>query len=93
MTDTPEWLDHDEDGNALITLAKPLDIDGTKVAVLTMREPSVEDQLASESAKGTDAAKEIAMMSNLCDQAPTDIKRLKLRDYKRLQVALTGFID
>lgn len=75
-----------------VELSRPMDIDGAKVKKLRMREPTVADQLASEEFKGGEAAKEIAMLANLCEIAPDDIKRLTLKDYKRLQAAFLGFI-
>lgn len=87
-----EFLKHNADGSVDVTLSRPLDIDGAKVAVLRMREPTVGDQLAADEATGSEAAKEITMLSNLCQVAPDDIKRLKLRDYKRAQVAFLGFL-
>ena len=42
--------------------------------------------------QGRDSAKEIAMFANLCEVSPDDIKRLTLRDYKKLQVAFMDFI-
>lgn len=75
-----------------VELSRPMDIDGAKITKLRMREPTVADQLASEEFKGGEAAKEIAMLANLCEIAPDDIKRLTLKDYKRLQAAFLGFI-
>lgn len=75
-----------------VELSRPLEIDGAKVTKLRMREPTVADQLASEEMKGSDSAKEIAMLANLCQIAPDDIKRLPLKDYKRLQAAFLGFL-
>ena len=57
-----------------------------------MREPTVADQLATEELKGGESAKEIAMFANLCEIAPDDIKRLTLKDYKKVQAAFLGFI-
>lgn len=76
-----------------ITLSRPLEIGGTKVSTVRMREPTVDDQLAADRAKGTDAEKEIAMMANLAEISPDDIKRMPLKDYKRLQLGFMGFID
>ena len=42
---------------------------------------------------GSDAAREIQTFANLCEQAPDDIRRLPLKDYKRLQAAYVNFID
>ena len=75
-----------------VELTRPLEIDGAQVKVLRMREPTVGDQLASEETKGGEAAREITMLANLCQVTPDDIKRLTLRDYKKLQGAFVGFI-
>lgn len=75
-----------------IDLSRPLAVDGTEVKQLRMREPTVADQLVSEEMKGTDSVKEIAMLSNLCEVTPDDIKKLSLRDYKKVQAAFLGFI-
>jgi hypothetical protein len=81
------------DGYAEITLMRPLDVDGTKVPVVRMREPTVQDQLTMEANKGSDAEKEIGLMANLCMMAPGDVKKMPLRDFKRLQVAYVNFLD
>lgn len=92
MTKKHEWLEEGE-GFVDVTLSRALEMDGAQVLAIRLREPVVGDQLASESAKGSDAAKEITMLANLAEIAPDDIKRLPLRDYKRLQTAFLGFID
>ena len=75
-----------------VELSRPMEIDGAKVTALRMREPTVADQLASEEMKGGEAAKEIAMLANLCEVSPDDIKRLTLKDYKKVQQAFLNFI-
>jgi hypothetical protein len=75
-----------------VPLTRPLEIDGAQVKALRMREPTVADQLATEELKGGESAKEIAMFANLCEIAPDDIKRLTLKDYKKVQAAFLGFI-
>lgn len=89
---TPDYIVQG-DGHADITLVRGLNVAGAKVFVVRMREPTVADQLASDEFKGTDAAKEIFMMANLCEQAPDDLKALTLKDYKRMQTAFLGFIS
>lgn len=79
-------------GHIDVALSRPMVIDGAQVKALRMREPTVADQLASEEMKGSDSAKEIAMLANLCEVSPDDIKRLTLKDYKKLQAAFLGFI-
>jgi len=81
------------EGYADIQLSRPLNIGGAKLAALRMREPTVADQLVLDKMSGSDAEKEIALMSNLCEQAPQDFQVLPLRDYRRVQVAFKGFQD
>lgn len=78
-------------GSVEITLSKPLDIDGAKVSVLTMREPTVGDQLASEAASPNQGVQEITLFANLCMVTPDQIKSLTLRDYKKMQQVYLGF--
>lgn len=80
------------DSGVVIALNKPLEIDGAKVTALSMREPTVADQLAASKAKGDDAEREILLLANLCTITPEDVRRLTLRDYKRAQEAFTGFL-
>jgi hypothetical protein len=90
----PVWLVVDEaEGTADITLSRPLDIAGAKVTVIRMREPTVADQEVSSVQKGTEAQREISQFASLCELAPDDIRKLGLRDYKRLQTAFVNFID
>lgn len=74
-----------------IELSRPMEIDGAQVTALRMREPTVADQLILEDMKGSDAAKEVALVANLCEVTPDDIKRLTLRDYRKVQKAFSGF--
>lgn len=76
-----------------IALKKPIDIDGARVQVLRMREPTVADQLVVEEMKGSEASREVMLFANLCECSPEDIKRLSLRDYREVQRAFSGFID
>lgn len=91
-TKTPEFLQINDD-NIVITLKKGVEIDGAQVKALTMREPTVEDNLAMDAYKGTDAEKELFTFGNLCGVAPDDLRKLTLRDYGRVQAAFTNFID
>lgn len=92
MAKIPDYITEGE-GFVDITLSRPFEVHGAKVATVRMREPTVDDQLAADGAKGSDAAKEITMMANLAEISPDDIKRLPLRDYKRLQAGFMVFID
>ncbi len=89
-----DWVKLNEDGSVIVTLSRPIEINGAKVSALTMREPTVEDHLAAEGTKGSDLAKEVSMFANLCIVAPADIRRLPHRDYMRLTTAYSAsFFD
>lgn len=75
-----------------VDLSRAIAIDGATVKTLRMREPTVADQLAADELKGSDAAKELMTIANLCQITPDDLKKLGLRDYKKLQEAFLGFI-
>lgn len=81
------------EGYVDVELSRPIEIDGAQVTVLRMREPTVADQLLFDELKGGNAAKEVAVVANLCEVTPDDIKRLPLKDFMRLQKAFAGFID
>lgn len=76
-----------------IKLETGIEIDGTRVKALTMREPTVGDQIAAQEVKGSPAAQEVALVANLCEITPADVQRLTLRDYGRVQEALRGFTE
>lgn len=82
MTERPDYITENLDGSVSIALK-----DGRTI---TMREPTVADQLAT---KGTPEQREIAMVANLCELAPDEVGKLTARNYKRLQQALLGFLD
>lgn len=76
-----------------VKLGRPLEIDGAQVTALRMREPTVADQLAASEMQGGAAQQEITMIANLCEITPDDLKRLPLRDYRKLQEAFLGFTE
>lgn len=88
-----DWMDVSDDGSVTITLSRPLEINGAKVSYIVMREPDVEDQIISNETRGSDVVKEVTLFSNLCTISPADLRKLKLRDYMRLQAAFANFID
>lgn len=78
-------------GYAEIELSRPRTIDGTETAILRMREPTVDDMTAYQEGKGSDAAREKEMIANLCEVPPSEIGKLPLRDYARVQAAFSLF--
>lgn len=90
----PEYLVLAADGAYInITLSRALDVDGAKISALRMREPTVADQETSLEIDGTDAKREILMFANLCEVSPEDIRKLGLRDYRRIQEAFLNFTN
>jgi hypothetical protein len=76
-----------------IELKKLVEDGGVQIAVLTMREPTVQDQLVASKTKGDPADQEITLFANLCEVPPSVIKALTLRDYKKLLEAYQDFLD
>lgn len=90
----PEYLKfNNETGHCDITLSRAIQIAGANVTVLRMREPTVADQEVASEMNASDAGREIQTFASLCEQSPDDIRRLPLKDYKRLQAAYVNFID
>ncbi|MFB9149516.1 phage tail assembly protein [Roseovarius ramblicola] len=75
-----------------ITFDRPVVIDGKEVTSLTMREPTVDDQLAAQESGGTDAQQEMRLFANLCEVSPEDIRRLPLKAYVAMREAFAGFL-
>lgn len=80
-------------GFAEITLSRPASIEGSEHAVLRLREPTVEDMATFQDDKGSEAAREISMLANLCELPPAAIRSLPIRDYARLQAAFALFTN
>lgn len=76
-----------------ITLSRPIDLDGTQVTSLRIREPTVQDQIACQSVKGSTAQQEVTLFANLCGITPDDILKLSMRDYKKIQEAFANFLE
>ncbi|MDR5887570.1 phage tail assembly protein [Vreelandella janggokensis] len=90
---TPDYLAYDDSGFCSITLNRPVTLaSGSEANTLRMREPTVDDQIVSDEMKGSDGIREVTLFANLCEIAPDDIRRLKLKDYKRVQEAYSGFL-
>jgi hypothetical protein len=101
MTDTPVWPEagakkpdwiSEGEGFYDVTLSRPAEFGGVKIDVLRMREPTVDDTIIASEMKGSDAHREVTAIASLCMQAPVDIRKLPLKDFKRLQTAYTAFI-
>lgn len=90
----PEYLVLAADGSYIdITLSRALDVDGAKITALRMREPTVADQETAVDSGGSDASREISMFSNLMEITPDQMRKLPIRDYKRVQEAFLNFTN
>lgn len=76
-----------------IKLSKPLEIDGKKVEALDMREPIVNDQLVMEEIGGTAGNMEVNLFANLCAVPVDALRKMSMKDYKKLQGAYKNFIN
>lgn len=77
-----------------ITLSEPLDIDGTKVTALQMREPRVKDQRQAQTMAGDDAILgEVMLFASLCGIPHQHVENMLMKDYKKLQATYQGFTD
>ncbi|WP_299084336.1 phage tail assembly protein [uncultured Ruegeria sp.] len=90
----PDWLTEEDDGSMTVSFAdlknKPK-LDGTEVSSLTMREPTVADELAIEKIKSV-GERESQAIANLTEQSPEAIRGLTMRQYGRLQDAYGVFL-
>jgi hypothetical protein len=64
---------------------------GLTVSEVTMRRPTVRDQLLASKAEGSDADKELNIFAQLCEVEQDVILEMDLEDYEGLQKTYTGF--
>lgn len=74
-----------------IDLDYPIIVDGVEVSSLSIRRPSVADQLKFEDGKGSEAQRTVFHMANLCEVPPESIKELDGSDFEKLVAVLKGF--
>lgn len=71
-----------------VQLSSPIEINGAKVGYLTMREPVWDDIIAARRNRTADEAeRDVLLFASLTETPPEVIRRLPLRDVKRLQKA------
>lgn len=88
------WLNESDDGESMvITLKKPIEVDGQKVETLTMREPTVLDQKLAQNNAKTNVDMETQLFANLCGIPSDVVNTMKLSNYQRLQTAYSSFLD
>lgn len=90
----PEWLTEEDNGSISISfkdMKRPPKLDGTEVKSLTMREPSVQDQLTADKQHAHRGDGEVALIANLTEQSPEAIGGMSMKQYRRCQSALEFF--
>jgi hypothetical protein len=86
----PEYIKEGSDNSLTVTLTRGFQVAGAKVTSVKLREPSLEDQLTSQK-NSNSAEAEVALIANLAEIAPDDLRGIMMRDFIRLQEAL-GFL-
>jgi hypothetical protein len=76
-----------------LTLEYPFEFEGQTIKTLSLRRPTVADNLAVQKAAATDAEREIRLLANLAEVTPETIHRMDLKDYGKLQSALASFLS
>lgn len=76
-----------------ITLDYPITHDGQTFTELTLRRPTVGDNLAAQKGGISDADREVRLIANLAEVAPEIIHRIDMKDYGQLQRTLAGFLS
>ncbi|WPY95591.1 phage tail assembly protein [Limimaricola variabilis] len=87
----PDYIVEGADGALSVTLARGIEVAGATVKKLQLREPTLADQLAAQAGKNGTAESEVALLANLAEITPDELRHVKMRDYARLQVALGFF--
>ena len=75
----------------IIDLDYSIQIDGTKVQQLSMRRPTVRDQMFFEDGKGSEARRIVNYLANLCEVSPDNILELDQSDFSKLTKIIEGF--
>ena len=82
---TPVWLSASADGIG-IKLARPTELNGVKQNRITLRIPTIGDlRAAAKHAKDDKEAQEIFLFASLGECSPSDIEKLSVKDYNRVQ--------
>lgn len=68
-----------------IKLESSIEIKGVNTTELTMRNPSVSDQIIASESSQNIAENEVMLFSILCGITKSDIKKMTLKDYKNLR--------
>jgi len=74
-----------------ITLREPIEINGAKVGVLTLRRPKVRDLEAIDKIAG-ETAKTVALIANLAELPPETVRELDAADFAAASKAVAEML-
>lgn len=74
-----------------IDLDFPLTISGTSVSQLSMRCPTLDDQIRSQDSEKSTTLQEVRLFADLCEVPPDDLRRIAMPDYIKLQRVYRAF--
>ncbi|KPW33344.1 hypothetical protein ALO43_100316 [Pseudomonas tremae] len=81
----PSWMTLTAE-SVSVKLSKPAEVNSVQVDTLTLRAPTVRDVRAAQAASNGDAEqREINLFASLAEVGGSDLERLPLKDYNRLQ--------
>lgn len=90
---TPDWLSVGQE-NITIKLSRPTPMNGVKQDKLVLRVPTVGDlRSAAKQSKDDKEEQEIFLFASLAECAPSDIERLTIKDYGRVQEGYFRLVD
>ncbi|USH01055.1 phage tail assembly protein [Grimontia kaedaensis] len=75
-----------------ITLDYPIDVEGERIDVITLRRPKARDLKHMETAKGGEIAKSIGLIANLAELPPSAIDDLDASDFQTVSDVVAGFL-
>lgn len=75
-----------------ITLKHPIKIDGREAAQLTLRRPKVRDLERMDKVSG-EMAKTVALVADLAEITPDQVRELDAGDFNVVAEALAGFLE
>ncbi len=82
---TPAWMTLSAE-NVVISLSKPVEMNGVVCDKVTLRAPTVSDVRAANSgAAGDDEQRELMLFASLAQISAKDLEGMALKDYQRLQ--------
>ena len=74
-----------------VTLREPIEINGAKIGVLTLRRPKVRDLEAIDKIAG-ETAKTVALIANLSELPPQTIRELDAADFAAASKAVAEML-